>query len=65
MLRTCPKSFVTAESTSLVEDYLVRKRLGGIDLRQLSARQADAFFTLEEAMTEEVRDAQQQSGNSF
>jgi hypothetical protein len=64
-LRACPKSFVTAESASMVEDYLVRKRLGGMDLSQLSARQADAFFALEEAVTEEVRDAQQQSRNAF
>jgi len=65
MLRTCPKSFVTAESMSLLEDYLVRKRLGGMDLRGLSARQADAFFILEEAVAEEVRDARQRSRHAF
>jgi hypothetical protein len=58
-LHTCPKSFVTSESQALVEEFLVRRRLGAIDIRELSAKQVEAFALLEQALTAEVRDGQQ------
>jgi hypothetical protein len=38
---------VTAESLGLVEEFLVRRRLGGLDFDELSARQVEAFLILE------------------
>jgi hypothetical protein len=54
----CPKSYITGESIVLVEDFLVRRRLGRIVLPELTGRQADAFTILEEAVTAEMRDGQ-------
>ena len=50
---TCPKSYVTAESETLLEEFFVRKRLGGIDVNTLSARQVEAFAILEKAVEAE------------
>jgi hypothetical protein len=52
-LSTCPKSYVTAESESLLEDFLLRRRLGGSRVEELSARQTEAFMVLEQAIAEE------------
>ena len=38
----------------MVEDFLVRRRLGGIDFRLLDARRVEGFLLLEEALTEEL-----------
>ena len=57
-LETCPKSFITADSQALVEEFLVRRRMGGMDIAALSARQVDAFLILEKALTSEINDAQ-------
>lgn len=46
-LETCPKSYMSAESEALVEEFLVWRRLGGICLADLTARQVDAFVILE------------------
>jgi hypothetical protein len=53
-LRTCPKPYITAESQTLVEDFFVRRRLGGVDFAELSARQVEAFVILERALTAEI-----------
>ena len=53
VLGCCPKAFITAESESLVEEYFVRKRLGGLNIEALSARQVEAFVILEQALGEE------------
>ena len=45
-LETCPKSYISAESEALVEEFLVWRRLGGLHLAALSARQVDAFMIL-------------------
>ncbi len=50
---TCPKSYVTAESVGLVEDFLVRRRLGSMNFEQLTARQAEAFLILDKALAKE------------
>ena len=49
----CPVSYVTAESVGLVEEFLVRRQLGGMGLERLSARQAEAFVVLEREMERE------------
>ena len=53
-LDSCPKSYITAESEGMVEDFLVRRRLGGIDFRSLNARQVEGFLLLEQALTGEL-----------
>lgn len=57
-LNTCPKSYISAESEALVEEFLVWRRLGGVHLAELSARQVDAFMVLDRALAE-VKRAQQ------
>jgi hypothetical protein len=53
-LNCCPKSYISAESEGMVEDFLVRRRMGGMDFRKLTARQVEAFLVLEQALTEEL-----------
>ena len=57
-LRTCPKSYITAESRTLVEEFFVRRRLGAMELSELSARQVEAFVILEKALASERNDVQ-------
>ncbi len=57
----CPKSYITAESLSMMEDFFLRRRLGATDLTRITARQADAFMVLEDAIAAEIRDGQQNS----
>jgi hypothetical protein len=59
---TCPKSFITAESTALLEEFLTR-RLLRIDPKGLSARQVDAYLVLEKAILAEARNGQHNSEN--
>ncbi len=54
VLGTCPTSYVTADSESLLEEFFVRKRLGGSDFEALSARQVEAFVILEQALAKET-----------
>ena len=49
-IESCPKSYITGESEGLVEEFLVRRRLSGIDFGELSARQVEAFLVLEQAL---------------
>ena len=57
-LRTCPKSYVTAESQTLVEEFFIRRRLGSVDFAQLTAKQVEAFVILEKALAAEMKNAQ-------
>lgn len=57
-LRTCPKSYISSDSQTLVEEFLVRRRLGAMDFEELSARQVEAFVILENAFTSEMNDGQ-------
>ena len=57
-LGTCPRSLVTAESEALVEEFFVQRRLGGLRLGELSARQVEAFVLLEGALAREVREGE-------
>jgi hypothetical protein len=59
VLHTCPKSFITSESQALLEEFLVRRRLGAIEIRDLSAKQVEAFALLEKALSARMRDGQQ------
>jgi hypothetical protein len=52
---SCPKSYITAESEGMVEDYLVRRRLGGMNFGELSARQVEGFLILEQALAAETK----------
>ena len=49
----CPKSYVTAESVGLLEEFLVRLQLGGRPCEELSARKAEAFVVLAREMDKE------------
>jgi hypothetical protein len=54
----CPKGWITAESQSLVEEFFIRRRLGGWDPGKLSARQVEAFALLEAESARERMDGQ-------
>jgi len=53
----CPKSLVTGESLSLVEEFFVRRQLGMADTLEIAARKVDAFVILRGEMEREERDA--------
>jgi predicted Ser/Thr protein kinase len=52
----CPKSFVTGESLSLVEEFFVRRRLGVEAGMETPARKLDAFLILREELDREEKD---------
>jgi hypothetical protein len=58
-LRTCPKSYISADSIGLVEEFAFRRRTGSIAVAELTARQAEAFALLEAALMEEWKHARQ------
>ena len=49
----CPRTAITPESEALVEEFLVRRHLGGMNFEALSARQVEAFLILEQALAAE------------
>ena len=53
----CPKSLVTGESLSLVEEFFARRQLGVTNTLEMAARKADAFVILRGEMEREERDA--------
>ena len=53
-LDSCPKSYVTAESVSLVEAFGAWKLVGGGDFAGLPARTVDAFCVLENELRAEM-----------
>jgi hypothetical protein len=61
----CPKSMISAESESVVEEYFVRRRMGSIRLDDLSARQAEAFLILEREIQTEKTNVQHNAGNAL
>jgi len=63
-LTTCPKSYITGESMTLVEDFFVRRRLARPNLEEMAARTADAFLILEEAVEMELKHGRQDSRNA-
>ena len=63
-LDSCPKSYITTESQSMLEDFFVRRRLGVRDLEGLSARQVEAFVILEKELAMENNNGQRNSRQS-
>ena len=59
VLRACPTSFITPASQAYVEEFFVRRRFGAIDIRELTAKQVEAFALLEMLFTDEIKDGQQ------
>jgi hypothetical protein len=57
-ISTCPRSYATGESLALVEEFLIRRRLGGIRADELDARRVEAFLVLEKALEAETNDGQ-------
>jgi hypothetical protein len=55
VLTTCPRSYITAESEAMVEEFLVRRRFGGLRFEELSARQVEAFLILDKELSDEQR----------
>ena len=53
----CPKSSITPESLSWIEEFYAWKLAGGMDYRTMSARQVDAFSVLERELAAERREA--------
>lgn len=49
----CPKSLATAESVGWIEEFLVRRQLGGAACEQLDARAVEAFMVLEREFEKE------------
>jgi len=64
-LDTCPRSYITAESQTLVEEFFMRRRLGRFDCTVLSARQVEAFVILESALRGERNDEQRYTRTAF
>jgi len=56
----CPKSMITGENLALVEEFLVRRRLGIAQSVDLPARKVDAFLILQDEMEREERDGKTQ-----
>jgi hypothetical protein len=65
LLTTCPKSFVTAESIRLLEDFSFWRRFGRTDTGELTARQAEAFILLEQELAVEVKDGERRARQAF
>ena len=57
----CPKSLVTGESLSLLEEFFVRRRLEIPDSLDLEARKVEAFLILRDLMEKEQRSGTTQS----
>ena len=60
-LTQCPKPAITADSEALLEEFFVRRRIGGTSFAELSARQVEAFVILESALAEERNDGERRT----
>jgi hypothetical protein len=51
---TCPKSLITGDSLSFLEEYQARRQFGGFgNVHEMEARSADAFSLLEQLVAKE------------
>jgi hypothetical protein len=50
---TCPTSYITAESLTLLEEFHVSKLFGAGIVSEMPARRVEAFFTLENELAGE------------
>jgi adenosine deaminase len=57
-LATCPTSYITAQSVAWLEEFFVRRQLGGIRVEELGAREAEAFLLLEDEVAQERKHVQ-------
>ena len=58
MTLQCPKSTVTAQSLSLVEQFRIWKEFGGGTPWSLEAKTAEAILILEKALQMEIENAE-------
>jgi hypothetical protein len=56
---TCPKSYITAQSATWLDEYFVWKTAGQINLLDLPAKTAEAFLILEREWRSELEHAEQ------
>ena len=56
MLGECPRSFITALSQTLLEEFFVRRRLEVRETLDTEARKIDAFLLLRDEIEREERD---------
>ena len=56
--RTCPTSYVTAESIALLEEFYAWKLCGAGNVYELPARLVEAIFVLENELRAETSDGQ-------
>jgi predicted Ser/Thr protein kinase len=56
----CPKSFITGQSLTWIEEFAARRRLAIPDSLEMEARKLDAFLILQKEMETEIRDGQAQ-----
>lgn len=54
---TCPKSLITGQSVTWIEEFLVWRRLGQALSDTADARKVEAFLILQEEMSRELNDA--------
>jgi hypothetical protein len=54
----CPKSYISGESRTWLEEFPIWKRLGYPDPRTLSARDVHAMLILEQELLSEVKRGQ-------
>ncbi len=60
MTSECPVSFITAESIGLLEEYWVRKTVGGqVDVHSMPARLVDAWQILDAEFAGETENGKQ------
>jgi hypothetical protein len=57
-LTTCPTSFITPESISLIEEFHAWKLMGAGNVYHLPARLVEAIFILENELRAESNDGQ-------
>ena len=50
---SCPKSYITAGSVTLLEEYWAWKRVGGVSYFELEARSLEAFAILDAELLKE------------
>jgi hypothetical protein len=55
---TCPTSYISAESTALLEEFHAWKLLGAGDAYAMPARLVEAIFVLEKELRAEMSDGQ-------
>lgn len=54
---SCPRSYITPESVSLMEEFHAWKLIGASDVYHMPARVVEAIFVLENELRSEIHDA--------